>query len=90
MTNRFYLEARFDSRKSFYRKAEVEVNLLKGIKTLYSYNTKIMSIDMNGNITKYYDGWTQTTGRHIVEFCKQFSPIKLDMNKKKWDSLKSA
>lgn len=57
-----------DNHKSFYRKAIVEVDD-NGIKTLYSYGTKIISKDCNGNLTRFYDGWTATTGRHIKAFC---------------------
>ena len=57
-----------DSRKSFYGKAIVEVDG-DGTETLYSYGTKIISKDGKGNLTRFYDGWTATTGRHIRSFC---------------------
>ena len=57
-----------DGRKSFYGKAIVEVDG-DGTETLYSYGTKIISKDSKGNLTRFYDGWTATTGRHIRSFC---------------------
>ncbi len=57
-----------DSHKSFYGKAIVEVDK-NGIETLYSYGTKIISKDVKGNLTRFYKGWTATTGRHIRSFC---------------------
>lgn len=57
-----------DNHKSFYRKALVEIED-DGTKTLYSYKTKIISKDSQGNLTRFYDGWTATTGRHIKAFC---------------------
>ena len=56
-----------DSKKSFYGKAIVVDE--NGVKTLFSYNTKIMSMDNDGSIRRYYDDWTATTGRHIKAFC---------------------
>ena len=57
-----------DGRKSFYHKAIVEVDS-SGVETLYSYGTKIISRDSKGKLTRFYDGWTTTTGRHIKAFC---------------------
>lgn len=50
---------------SFYGKARVvEEN---GARTLYSYDTKIMTIK-NGRMFRHYDDWTQTTGKHVFAF----------------------
>ena len=57
-----------DGRKSFYGKASVEI-LENGTKILTSYETKIMMIFPNGSMYRLWDGWTQTTGRHIKAFC---------------------
>ena len=51
---------------SFYGKAKVIIE--NGCKTLYSYDTKIMTIKGN-RMFRHYDGWTQTTGKHIFAFC---------------------
>lgn len=62
-----YLQARFDSRDSFYKKAKViEYN---GIIYLQSYQTIVAKIE-NGEI--YVRGWySSTTARHINEFLLQ-------------------
>ena len=74
-----YLQARFDSRDSFYKKAKVlEYN---GATYLQSYDTIVAKIE-NGNAI--VNGWySQTTARHINEFLKQkgFEP----MNKKEME-----
>ena len=57
-----------DGKKSFYGKASVEI-LENGTKILTSYETKIMIIFPNGSMYRLWDGWTQTTGRHIKAFC---------------------
>lgn len=54
--------------KSFYRKATVEVDE-NGNQTLYSYGTLIIEKTADGNLLKYWDGWTVTTGKHIFAFC---------------------
>lgn len=64
--------------KNFYGKAYVEVEPNK--ETLYSYNTKIISRDSRGALTKYWDDWSATTGRHIKAFC--------DLDKKQYEELK--
>lgn len=57
-----------DGRKSFYHKAIVEVSN-SGTETLFSYGTRIVSRDAKGKLTRFYGGWTATTGRHIKAFC---------------------
>lgn len=57
-----------DGRKSFYHKAIVEIEN-DGTETLFSYGTKIISRGAKGKLTRFYDGWTATTGRHIKSFC---------------------
>ena len=69
--------------KSFYGKANIVVD--DGGYTLFSYGTKIMKIDRDGNIHRFYDGYSLTTGRHI----KNFVGIQLGkpMNKKQFMEL---
>lgn len=70
---RTYLEPIFDSRKSFYHKAEVEIDD-NGIATLYSYHTPIISLDIKTKeIVKDYDYSpdSNTTRRHKAEFLRQ-------------------
>lgn len=57
-----------DGRKSFYNKAVVMIDE-DGTKTLYSYQTPIIKQSPDGDLTRLYDGWTMTTGRHIKAFC---------------------
>ena len=57
-----------DNRKSFYGKARVEI-ADDGSETLYSYNTPIVKRTAAGELVKLWDGWSATTGRHIVAFC---------------------
>ena len=64
----------FDSRKSFYGKAKVDVKP-DGTQVLYSYGTPVCQIK-GGKATllrKGYLGWnsSQTTLRHVKEFLKQ-------------------
>lgn len=72
MKNFFELTPRFDSRASFYGKAHVIINDDDSL-TLRSYDTDILTIDTTARtIIKLWDDWSQTTGRHIIEFAKQY------------------
>lgn len=66
------------NQKSFYGKARVQVND-NGTQDLFSYNTLICTKNPDGSITKHYEDWTQTTGKHIRAFCglnkKQYSEL---------------
>lgn len=57
-----------DGRKSFYGKAQV-IQHDDGSETLTSYNTPIIKRDASGKLSRLYDGYSQTTGRHIKAFC---------------------
>ena len=57
-----------NNQKSFYGKALVKVSE-DGTETLYSYGTKIISRNTEGNLKRFYNGWTATTGKHIKSFC---------------------
>ena len=74
--NLMELQARFDARKSFYGKALVEES--NGEHTLYSYNTPILKVGKNGVMQALWDGWSQTTGRHIKEFTRQYTGQAMD------------
>lgn len=67
-----------DGRASFYGKARVIIDE-NNVETLVSYNTPIMRRLPDGKLEKLWDGWTQTTGRHIKEFC--------GMDKKQYQAL---
>lgn len=66
----YELQARFDKRKSFGHKAEVE-DTPDGV-FLYSYNRNVAKI-IGGQLILCPD-WnnSQTTRRHVKEFCKQY------------------
>jgi len=65
----YALPTRYDSRKSFYGKAKVEVS--DGKQALYSYGTKVAEIE-NGK-ARVYGTYSPTTLRHIKEFLLQNS-----------------
>lgn len=62
------LNPNYDSRKSFYGKAEVitDGNTIK----LKSYNTIVAKIENNQPIV--FDTYSNTTLRHIKEFLRQY------------------
>ena len=64
------LQAVYDSRKSFYKKAFV-IHLDANTILLQSYNTIVAHIK-NGKITNY-GKYSNTTSRHQREFEKQFA-----------------
>lgn len=69
MSKLYKLDARYDSRKSFYGKAQViEDNYSK---TLYSYNTPVCEIGKRGAIVFDFYPLSPTTLRHIKEFLLQ-------------------
>lgn len=65
-------------RKSFYGKAQVYVSE-DGTRTLYSYGTPIIRKSADGTLSRLWDGWSLTTGRHIAEFC--------GISKAAWDKM---
>ena len=68
--NVFELNARYDSRKSFYGKAQV-IDYGNGYMELKSYDT-IVSRVKDGKV-EYLGKWSATTSRHQREFERQFS-----------------
>ena len=68
--NFYELEARFDSRKSFYGKAQV-IEYTDGTHALKSYDT-IVSRE-NGGKVEHLGKWSNTTSRHQKEFERQFA-----------------
>ena len=70
-----------NGQKSFYGKASVVIRE-DGTETLYSYGTPIVDRLPSGNLVRRWNGWTQTTGKHILAFC--------GLNKKEFDALPSA
>ena len=56
-----------NSQKSFYGKAIVGIDST-GTKILYSYGTKVCSIDNNGTFHRHWGGYSATTMKHINSF----------------------
>ena len=73
--DKYDLECRFDSRASFYGKAQVQETKNKNVNDLklYSYGTLVARITTIGNIVlyHYFGKYSQTTTRHQKEFFKQ-------------------
>ena len=67
----YELQARYDSRHSFYGKRFV-IEYPDGSKDLMSYTTIVSHCDQFGNV-EHFGKWSQTTSRHQREFEKQFS-----------------
>lgn len=58
-----------NGRKSFYGKAIVYRDE-NGDEILYSYGTKILARNQRtGELTRFWDDWSLTTGNHIRSFC---------------------
>lgn len=86
--NRTELKTIYDHANSFYKKAYYTVDDANNI-TLYSYNSKIITITNAGGL-EYpkiygYGGWggllSNTTLRHLKEFLAQFCPKYSGMTK---------
>ena len=65
----YELNPMFDSRKSFYRKAFVEIDPKTGDLTLKSYGTKVAAI--KADKLEVFGTYSATTLRHIKEFMRQ-------------------
>ena len=72
------LEPRYDSRKSFYGKAQVDTGDKGEKNKLYSYNTLVAEIKDGKPVV--YDTYSATTLRHIKEWLKQ-NGFKADTSK---------
>ena len=69
MDAEYELQAIHDSRKSFYHKARVKV--CDGVKTLYSYDTRVMRCENGQLYRKEGQPQSPTTSRHMCEFAIQ-------------------
>ena len=80
---KYWLEPLHDGRKSFWKKTYVEV--MGTTKTLYSYNTRVVSIREQG-VEFTSDAWySWTTRRHVREFCRQENiPDPSDKKRQVW------
>lgn len=80
MTSTYNLDCRFDTRKSFYGKAQVKEEMHTGeygttrSLNLYSYDPLVAKVfySIDGTVEYIYFGkYSQTTTRHQKEFFKQ-------------------
>ena len=70
------LDARYDSRRSFYGKAYIEEK--RGEKVLFSYHTKVARKKADKvTLGQSYD-YSSTTLRHVKEFLKQETNFFID------------
>lgn len=69
--------------KSFYGKAIVENS--GNNKTLYSYGTRILTINSKGQVIKSWSGWSATTAKHINSFL--YANGKKTFSKQDWIAL---
>lgn len=71
----YELDCRYDTRQSFYGKAQVQETKNKNVEDLklYSYGTLVARITKVGNIKTffYFGKYSCTTTRHQKEFFKQ-------------------
>lgn len=75
----------YDTRKSFYGKAKIVIDEDNTI-YLQSYDTLICCINPDNTFNKLWEGYSQTTMRHINSFMRHYNIF--SVNKKQWDSLK--
>jgi len=74
----------YDSRKSFYGKANVIKDDDTNTIYLKSYSTLVCKIE-GGIFSRLWDGYSNTTMRHVNSFLKEFNLP--GGGKKWWDSL---
>lgn len=43
-----------------------------GTRWMYSYVTLVASMTNDGKVRRHWNGWTQTTNRHIMRFCGMY------------------
>lgn len=68
--NEYNLIPEYDRAKSFYGKAKVTV-YPNGTKVLTSYKTEVAAIMPDGSFVRLWTGYSDTTKRHVNEFCLQ-------------------
>ena len=83
-TNIYNLDT-YGDKKSFYGKAKVVEDLDEDIIYLKSYSTLVCKIE-GGIFFKLWDGYSDTTMRHIRAFLKEFD-IPLPGTKKWWNEM---
>lgn len=74
----FELSPQYDSRKSFYGKAQVAMKD-NGDYVLYSYGTPVATVRNGKRVPEEEYKASQTTGRHIKEFYRQFEDASTDI-----------
>ena len=74
----FELSPQYDSRKSFYGKAQVAMKD-NGDYVLYSYGTPVATVRNGKRVPEEEYKASQTTNRHIKEFYRQFEDASTDI-----------
>lgn len=85
-----YLQPHYTSNKSYYKKAIVHYDNTTNTFSLQSYNTIVATYNnTTKTITKCWNGYSQTTMKHIIDFVRQYTntPHTTTLNKKWWDNL---
>jgi hypothetical protein len=67
LVNRYYLEPKGGSQKSFGGKAIVE-EYENGDRILLSYLTPVLKQTKDGKLIRLWDGYSATTGKHVKAF----------------------
>lgn len=83
------LKPKYTNNKSFYNKAFV-ITYDDKPNTIYlkSYNTFVLSYNtITHQITKTWNGYSQTTMKHINDFLMQYTTQPTKLTKKQWDAL---
>jgi len=75
----YELQTQYDSRKSFYGKAKVEVK--DGVHYLYSYDTLVAEYNEKTGEVDVKGWYSATTARHINEFLQQLGFDKMTKTK---------
>lgn len=83
------LKPQYTSNKSFYNKAHVITYDDKPhMLYLKSYDTFVLSYDTTTHtLTKTWNGYSQTTMKHINDFLMQYTTQPTTLTKKQWDAL---
>ena len=69
ITREFYLiPVRGDGHKDFYGKSVVR-QFSDGSEVLMSYLTPVVRKGADGKLTRLWDDWSATTGRHVKSYC---------------------
>lgn len=81
------LKPKFEDCVSYWKRAYVSSASTTGAIYLVSYGKYVCFVDVRGVFHRKWDGWSRTSGRHIVEFWRQFCGKGPVPYKKVWDAM---